>query len=203
MYKVTSLQNQKLVWLPTNDITKTIFYNQRIAISTDRPTPVVWKVTKVEEMNVKGISRYTLAQDVWDTHSDYIERDEEENVVGIWCNYFDEEVTPTQPVEPETNIYCTITYKGSQNNQLKVNGSPRVFTVTFYKDKEVIPYQAGIWSFTMNGKNVDELFNIEQQPDDTTKIKFLGSDDYIGKKVILKFTSKNISSEIEMNIAGK
>ena len=69
-------------------------------------------------------------------------------------------------------------------------------------DKKVIPYQAGIWSFMMDGKNVDELFNVTQQPDDTTKIKFIGSDDYIGKKVILKFTSKNISNEIEMNIAG-
>lgn len=202
-FKVRSPENQKIVWTSSNDITRTIFYDQRIAISAVREQPVVWRVSKVEDMNVKGIARYTLAQDVWDTHSDYIEKDGDGNVLGIWCNYFDNKVTPEKPEEPESNIYCTITYKGVQNNQFKINGSPRVFTVTFYKDETIIPYQSGDWTFMMDGKNIDNLFSVTQQQDDTTKIKFLGSDNYIGHKVVLKYISnEKISSEIEMNIAG-
>ena len=40
-------------------------------------TMEVWGNSKVEDMNVRGITRYTFAQDLWNSHTDYIEKDED------------------------------------------------------------------------------------------------------------------------------
>ena len=84
-YRITSQENQKIVWLPFNDKTKTIFYDQRFIISQDRETPVAWSCSKVEDMNVKGIARYTLKQDKFDEHNDYIEKDADYTYIHLWA----------------------------------------------------------------------------------------------------------------------
>ena len=196
-----AMENQKIAWLPYNDITKTIFYDVRLAISQARDIPVVWKVSKVEDMNVRGIARYTMAQDSWQDYSDYIECDEDGNVVGIWCNYYSNDATPSTPIE-EDNIYCKISYKGVQNNQLKIKGTARIFDVTFYKDNEQIPYQDGTWSFEINGQPADDVFTLSPTSEGSMKAKFVGSDDYLGQTVKVIFTSGKLSDSIEMNIVG-
>ena len=203
MYKTTAPENQQIVWCEFNDKTKTIFYDQRVAISQLRDEPVVWSCSKVEDMNVKGIARYTWKQDKWDEHRDYIEFDDDGNLVGIWCSYFDNDITPSPLPEPEKNIRCEISYKGVQNNQFKVGGSARTFVVTFYQDDEEIAYRDGSWSFVIDGNPADELFTVDQQEDNSTKIKFVGSDNYMGKTVNITFKSENISNDIQMNIVGK
>jgi len=202
-YRITNPENQKIIWLPYNDKTQTIFYDQRIIISQNRKTPVVWSVSKVEDINVRGIARYTCAQDQFDPHKDYIEYDDNGNLIGMWASYYDNKIKPTELIEDTTNIYCKITYKGVQNNQFKVNGNARVFYVKFYKDDEEVNFTSGNWSFMIENQPKDDLFTVEQQDDDSFKIRFIGSDDYIGQKVTLKYTTNsNISSSIEMNIAG-
>ena len=168
-----------------------------------RDEPVVWSCSKVEDMNVKGIARYTWKQDKWDEHRDYIEFDDDGNLVGIWCSYFDNDITPSPLPEPEKNIRCEISYKGVQNNQFKVGGSARTFVVTFYQDDEEIAYRDGNWSFVIDGNPADELFTVDQQEDNSTKIKFVGSDNYMGKTVNITFKSENVSNDIQMNIVGK
>lgn len=203
-YRFTQMENQKIAWLSFNDVTKTIFYDQRIAVSQDRDVPVVWSCSKVEDMNVKGIARYTFKQDMWNQQTDFKEYDENHNLVGIWCNYFNQEVTPEPPKDDTTNITCKITYDGVQNSQFKVKGSARVFTVTFYRDEQIIPYRDGSWSFVMDDSPADDLFTLEMQDDHSVKVKFIGTDKYMGKKVIVGFkTTDNISSSIQMNIVGK
>ena len=202
-YKETAPENQKIVWMPFNDKTQTIFYDQRVVVSQVRETPVVWRVSKVEDMNVKGIARYTMAQDRWDSHRDYIEHDEEGNVIGMWASWFDYDVEPDKPDHPETNITCEISYRGVQNNQFRIKGNPRIFDVKFFRDDQQIEYQGGTWSFIMDGKPCDDLFTIEHHENDADKIKFIGSDDYKGQTVTLTFTSiNNVSDSIEMNIVG-
>ena len=47
MYEFTTPENQTMVWLPTNEDTKTITYNIRTLISNNDIHPIAWSVSKI------------------------------------------------------------------------------------------------------------------------------------------------------------
>lgn len=47
MYEFTTPENQTMVWLPTNEDTKTITYNIRTLISNNDIHPIAWTVSKI------------------------------------------------------------------------------------------------------------------------------------------------------------
>lgn len=208
-YRITTIENQKIIWLPYNDITKTIFYDTRLAISQDRNEPVCWKVSKVEDMNVKGIARYTMAQDLWNDHTDFVERDEDGNVIGMWCDYRTEgDVLPIAPIVQPTNIYSLLSYSGLRP-EIRIGGSYKKFTVTFYDENEVIQYRPGVWTYTIDGVNVsDKITSLDNTQstdveENQIKIKFQADNDYIGKVLVVGFESNDgIKSETEINLVG-
>lgn len=207
-YRITSQENQKIVWLPFNDKTKTIFYDQRIAISQERETPVAWSCSKVEDMTVKGIARYTFKQDKWDQHRDYIEYDNDNNVVGIWCDWFDNGIIPSDNDATPSVIHSTITYSGIKP-EIKIGGSYKKFTVTFYNNDEQVNHHNGIWKFTIDESDVSDLLEVKYFGDSTDllenqcKIKFIGGDKYIGKTIVAAYESiDGITSNVEMNLIG-
>jgi hypothetical protein len=71
-----------------NEISATIFYNQRFIISAPIPEPLAWGITKTEDVSPKGVRRLTFAQDRWDQHKDYVERDDNGNVVGMYADFY-------------------------------------------------------------------------------------------------------------------
>ncbi len=208
-YKITSVENQKIIWLPMNEITKKIFYNQRVAISQYREEPIVWKCSKVEDMNVKGITRYTFAQDLWNAHTDYIEKDEDENVIGMWCDYYDNgEVLPLVPIEIPTTVYSVLSYSGLKP-EMRIGGSYKKFSVTFYDDDEIIDFRNGVWTFTIDGIDVSSLITTLDSSQSTDvdvnqiKAKINASAEYIGKVLVVGFESNDgIKSELEINLLG-
>ena len=207
-YKYTETENQKIVWLPFNDKTKTIFYDQRFIISQDREIPVAWSCSKVEDMNVKGIARYTMKQDKYDEHNDYIERDDEGNVIGMWASYFNNNITPTDSDTPSSVVHSEITYSGIKP-EVKIGGSYKKFTVNFFNENEQIQFRRGDWKFTIDGHDVSALLEIKRFGDasdlleNQCKIKFTGGDKYIGKTLVVSFDSiDGVSSSIEMNLLG-
>ena len=208
--RLTSIENQKLLWLPMNNTTKTIFYDQRIAISQDRDIPVVWSCSKVEDMNVFGVVRYTFKQDLWDEHNDYIERDETGELLGIWCDYFKSNVPIEEPDEPtpDPSIYSEVTYSG-RNTNVTIKGNFKKFTVTFYDANGEIALRPGEWTFTINGEDAKDLLTIKTSDDDSTlssnqiKLKFIGDDLHIGENLVVSYESDDhIKSYVTMNLIG-
>ena len=211
MEKFTSVENQKVTWLSINEKTKTIFYDQRVAISQVRDIPVVWKCSKVEDTNVNGITRYTWKQDKWDEGKDYMESDEDGNVVAMWCDYFTDEnpIEPT-PVDekPDEHVYSVITCSGSKA-ELKVKGGYKKFTCTFYRDDEVIDFKNGEWAFTINGESAEELLNIIK-PDEPTglsdnqiKVKFIGGDEYLSSVITIEYESESgVKSSLDVAVTS-
>lgn len=158
-------------------------------------------------MNVKGIARYTFAQQEWDAHTDYIERDEDGNVLGIWCDYYTGGIHPQEPEEQEDTAHIEMTYSGSKQ-EMRIGGSYKKFTVKFYgpagEDK---PYQTGNWTFTVNGEDVSQLVTTltSQDSDDVAvneiKAKFGNDDTYIGEVLKITFTSASgLSASVEMSL---
>ena len=211
-FKVTSPENQKIIWLPMNEKTKTLFYDQRVIISQPREEPLCWKVSKVEDMNVKGIVRITFAQDRFDQHTDFIEKDEEGAIIGMWANYFtinNTEPTPSQNTQPEPSaIRSEITYSGPFP-QLKVGGSYKRLTVHSYDEARELKYKGGSWEFEIDGKDANNLITTllpDQSKDldeNEIKVKFTGDDTYIGDSLTVRHIGNNgTQASITLDIVG-
>lgn len=219
MYKFTETENQKLLWLPYNENTVNLFYDQRAVISEPREEPVCWSISKVEDMNVKGIIRLTWKQDKWNSHTDYIEKDNEGNILGMYCDYFRDNV----PIEdedytliPPSTIHSVITYSGIKP-ELKIKGTGKKFTVTFYDDDDnenKIEVLDGTWKFTVRNdedtEDIDASSLIELEDivtDDVftkqIKVKFLGGNEWISKNLKVWYISDTgIKAHVNVNIVG-
>ena len=154
-------------------------------------------------MSVKGIERYTFKQDIWDEHTDYIERDENGFLVGIWCNYYDSNIKPKDPIEPSSSTHAVITYSGTKP-EIKIGGSYKTFTVKFYDGNDgEIPYQTGSWKFTINGEDATGLLAIKNPEENQIKVKFAGDDSYIGNVLTIGYeTAGGLKTAIMVDLVG-
>lgn len=194
-----------------NDISATIFYDTRIIISAPIDEPVTWKCSKVEQVSPKGISHLTFAQDKFNAHTDFIEKDEEGNVVGMWADYFiNDEVLPTDLEEQPHKIHSIVTCSGVKPD-IKAGGHYKKFSVTFYDDDdEIIDYRDGYWTYTIDGIDVSDkitTLNFGESTDvaiNQVKAKLEADNNLIGKILVVGFESNDgIKSEMEINIVGK
>ena len=167
--------------------------------------PRAWLISKINRISPDGIARITLAQDTFDQHNDYIERDSDGNIIGMWANYFNSNVEPTPVDIDEDNNYnssITSAITCSGKPQLKIGGSAKTFTVKYYDNvgNEILDYNVGGWSFTIDGETVpNTLFNFTSESN-KIKVKFLGDDSYIGKILTVTNTSNDVISSIDIEI---
>ena len=206
MYKVTTVENQRKFILPYNDISKTIFYDQRMIISPPLEIPITWRISKVEGVNPLGVIHYTLAQDVWNPHTDYIEYDEDGNWLGGYADYYNEDNLPIDKSSSDTqdqDIYAEITYAGTEPH-IKVNGSYKKITITYYSTQSENPDQTpGAWSYFIDDTDVSDLIKeLETDSPNSIKIKFLGDEEYLGRTLVIKNIRDNITAELQLFITS-
>lgn len=200
MYKIESIENQKKAILPMNSISATIFYNQRFLISAPIPEPLAWRLTKVEDISPKGVRRLTFAADTYNQHTDYVEKDEFGNVIGLYADYFLSSIQPTPVnIDTPTTLTSSITCSGKQ--QLKVGGSAKTLTVVFYDENgEPTDYQSGEWSYEIDDADASEVLTVTTVSDEKIKVKFNGDDTYINKILKVTFTAGDIISTLDLEI---
>ena len=138
--RFTSQENQDKVWLPLNPITEKIWYtneaskNMRVLVGSYTENPIAWQISKVENAQPLGIQKLTLYQDFYNQHRDYLERDCDDNIIGMWANYYDSDMIPIDPdipsptVSPINNVVSTIS---SSSSSIKVGGSYKTLTINF------------------------------------------------------------------------
>lgn len=215
-YKVETIENQQKFILPLTRETECLFYNQRMIIDNKVLTePLAWRITKVNRVSQGGVTKITLAQDKFDQNKDYIELDSNGNVIGMWADYYSQgQVTPDEPVEENADIYSIITYSGVKP-EIKINGSYKKFTVTFYNQEGQIDYQSGDWNYDIrDGEIITPISDISGILDISTsglsdnqiKVKFVGDDSYLNKVLIINHTAvvngNNIVSHLEVEITS-
>lgn len=169
----------------------------------------MWRCTKVEQVANEGIARYTFAQDIWDPEHDFIERDEYGKLIGAWCNYYSTKVEKKDepdPLIPMSTVHAEITYSGKKP-QLKVGGSYKKFTVTFYSDDKVIDHKNGLWTYRIDGEDVSGQLDIVPYGSDPklevnqVKLKIPKDDSYIGKILTISYLSEeNVNTSIDVEI---
>ena len=139
--RFTTQENQDKVLLPLNSITDKIWYTNdqsktmRVLVSAFTDHPIAWKISKVENSQPLGIQRLTLYQTFFEQNHDYIEKDSDGYIIGMWADYFSDGVTPTDPSTP-TLLPSVCSKISASTDSLKVGGSYKTLTLNIFKDSD-------------------------------------------------------------------
>lgn len=191
-YRTTSVENQDQIWLPQNPLSDTLEYvenqiNQRIIISARRTQPLVWKVSKVENLHPLGINKITVMQTQFNQHTDYVVPvDEADSVFEMYADYYS---SPILPEEDEliipTSDYSEIV-SITKPPTIYIGGGYKTFLVNFYNANNELVNNAHTmsncnWKLLMKGEDIlpnTDLVNCEPVQNDNyyqIKIKFYGN----------------------------
>lgn len=149
---------------------------------------------------------YTLKQDKWDDHHDYIEKDGNK-IIGMWADYFNESNLPThndeEPNSDTTGNYAEITY-GGVDPHIKVNGSYKKLTITYYNVNKInIDQTPGDWFYSVDDKDVSNLVKVLYTDDpNCIKVKWLGDETYLGKVLTIKNVRDKLTAELQLQIVS-
>ena len=197
-----SLDNVEKSYLPLNPITENINYvgedgeNQRMIVSAKVKNCTVWKVTKIENTHPIGLLQLTFSQSSFDVHSDYIERDENDKIIGMWADYYGvSDISPTDPTEPTPTPslnYSTIT---ASTSTIKIGGSYKTLTVTVFDENgtDITDTYSDAdfeWHCSIDGVDFTNNTDVITWLDGTTfnkqKIKFSNDRSYLEKILEVK-----------------
>lgn len=198
-YRIETVENQRKCVLPMNNISETLYYNQRIILSAPIEEPICWNLSKVEQISPKGINHLTFTQDHYDQTKDAFEYEDGEIsnvynpnkiIVGMYADYYSSTVIPTDgttPIIPPTTVYGVITC--STKAEIKVGGSYKKFNIKFYEEDTEINFKPGQWQFYVG----NELANVEWTKSglEENQIKVKTSEDYIGQNITVKYISND------------
>lgn len=207
------MNNQKSIFLPTDDCTSSIWYvsddnklNQRFLIDILCDNPNAWEVSKVDRVNIIGITEVLLDQKEFNPHYDYIERDGSGKIIGMWGNYYTSSITPeSNPITPLTNV-CNIV---TTTNTIKCGGSYKLLDGRFINHDGVdvsSTIRDVVWEFTVDGEDVSSDITIKQQSDQNKlRIKF-DNQLYLNKTLTIDVSGSNFGETIygstTLNIVG-
>lgn len=148
-YLMTEPENQDQIWLPMNDISKLLYYDQRLIISSPSlERPLTWQISKVENVHPFGINKLTVSQCKFDPDTD-------KKIDGWWyADYAKEGIEPTwdQEVDP---LNLSISWVGANPN-IKIGGSSKKYIANGSES-------ALTWEFEIDGKNILSMLKVDCQ----------------------------------------
>lgn len=212
-----SQQNQELLFIPTNEISDTIYYvsednnnNQRLIVdipnySIENWTPNTWVVSKVERVNVRGRTKLTLYQKPFNSNTDYIEKDENGIITGLWANYFGG-TAPTDPSTPTTPPSSITARISASTSTIKVGGSYKNLAVNLFNDsnEDITTEYADAtftWICSIDNKDWTDKATWRAGTEyNQKKVKFPNDTSVIGKILSVKCEITNDDLSIESEI---
>ena len=169
--------------------------------------PNAWEISKVKSFSPNCLNRITLAQVHFDQHHDFIEKDASGKVIGMWADYFSDDVPLHELNHPIPKVQKSeILYSGIKP-EIKVGGSYKTFTMNYYDSAgEIITDAKYVWNFELDhspisdGEVIKVLYpdSTNKLADNQVKVKFIGPDDYLNSIL----TIKNEYSELNVKIVG-
>ena len=192
-YTTQTVENQEVMWLPTNDDTKTIQYDTKFLKSAPGRYPALkWTVTKIEDTATEGIAKFTMTQTQFDPIRDNAE-------LGI-ADYWDNAV---EPVLPDLEVTPTISeleiiYSGSPT--VKAGGGYKKFTLKQRVNDELVDALGDVeWVAKFDGYDDKLVCTIQ---DNAFKVKC--KDDYslIGKTFTITATGTAGSKSIVVEVTS-
>ena len=191
-YTTQTVENQEVLWLPTNNDTKTILYDTKFLKSSPGRYPALkWTVTKIEDTATEGISKITMAQDQFDPAKD--------NVELMIADYYENKVEPELPeIEeiPSVNS-LEITYSGSP--VVRAGGGYKKFTLKSRVDNNLVDFTEDVeWSIDFPSGDVTKLTT--SVIDNVFRVKCLNDYSLIGKTFTVTAQTENSSKSITVEV---
>lgn len=192
-YTTQTVENQEVMWLPTNNDTKTILYDTKFLKSSPGRYPALkWSVTKIEDTAIEGISMFTMAQTQFDPAKD--------NVDLMIADYWESVVEPELPEAEETPTLSDfeITYSGKP--VVRAGGGYKKFTLKARVDGQLVDVTEDVeWNVDF-GDNRDKLeYPIKGNP---FKVKCTNDYSLIGKTFIVTATCKHSSKSLIVEVTS-
>lgn len=161
-YVSQTVENQEVMWLPTNNDTRTILYDTKFLKSSPGRYPALkWTVTKIEDSAVDGISRFTMAQTQFDPAKDNCEL----MVADYWESAVEPEILELEEVPTPSSLQ--ITYSGKP--AVRAGGGYKKFRLKTNVNGELVDASEDVeWSIDFGGKEdklecsvVDNVFRVK------------------------------------------
>ena len=187
-YTTQTVENQEVLWLPTNDDTRTIIYDTKfLKSSPGRYPPLRWTITKIEDTASDGISKFTLAQDQFDPSKD--------NAELMIANYYDSYVEPEILEIEETPTFSDLEIVYSGKPAVRAGGGYKKFTLKTRVDGDLIDTKEKVeWSIDFSNGDSSQLEYIAA--DNVLKVKCKPDYSLIGKAFTITATSEHSSKSI-------
>lgn len=196
-FNFTTPENQTKIWLPTNEVTKTLNYGQRVLISNNELHPIAWELSKVEDTLPFGVTKITFTQTQFDEHRDNAEL----MIADYYATNLDLKHNVNIPPKPIGN-HSRIIFNGTQQ-VLKVNGSYKTLTPKFYdretNELDVTPF----WTVKFPSDDDKDKFDIFEDGKNL-KIKCLNYYDLIGKVITICLNDETgvMPSTLDLEVVG-
>lgn len=212
-YYITTVENQNKLWLPLNSITENIGYvykngsreNQRLLISALNPNPTAWKVSKIENAQPFGLQKITVAQDMFNPSTDYVNLETGEMFADYWGN-------KVEPVLPEKSNGITAKIS-TATGTIRCGGSYKTLTLTVtdtdgnditgnYKES----LSASSWKFSIDGTEIipnNGLIIVSPHEDfNKIKVKLVNDRSYLEKLLTIRCVFDEGISETNLEITA-
>ena len=192
-YTTQTVENQEVMWLPTNDDTKTIQYDTKFLKSSPGRYPALkWSITKIEDAATEGISKFTMAQTQFDPAKD--------NCDLMIADYWESAVEPFVPEVEETPTISNLEIVYSGSPSVRAGGSYKKFTLKQRVDDELVDFLENVeWSVDFDGSE-DKLTCLTQ--DNVFKVKCTNDYSLIGKTFIITANSEYGSKSVVVEVAS-
>lgn len=196
----TRPDNQQKALLPLNPITENLWYtneddkNMRMVVSAKTNHPIVWKLTKIENSTPLGIQTLTFYQNYWDSHRDYIEKDKNGNIIGMWADYYDSSIEPTDPDIPSSTPSSITAKISASTSSIKVGGSFRTLTANLFNESNediTSEYENSLftWTCSIDGEDWTDIVTWRSGTKfNQTKLSFPLDKTQLGKILSVKCT---------------
>ena len=192
--RTTAVDNITAMWMPSNDDTRSISYNQRFLVSDpQRYPPIAWTTSKYEDTTPVGLVKIKLTQETFDPAHDSHEL--------MLANYYDSVIEPiVKDVETELMSNTSIVFSGAKPT-VKVGGSFKTFTPVFHDESVAVE------KWTVSDENGDVLSDFDnyivKYDGDKLKLKVVQNYYLIGKKLIVQvYGTDGSTAEIGVEVIG-
>ena len=182
------------MWLPTNDDTKTIFYDTKfLKSSPGRYPPLAWKVSKIEDTATEGISKFTMTQEMFNRTTDNADL----MVADYWESAVEPEILETEEIPTVSDL--EITYSGKP--AVRAGGGYKKFVLKSRIDGKLVDCTEDVkWSVDFSDGDLSQLET--SATGNIFKVKCKPNYSLIGKTFTITATTKYSSKSLIVEIAS-
>ena len=191
-YTTQTVENQEVMWLPTNNDTITIAYDTKfLKSSPGRYPPLAWKVSKIEDTATEGISKITMVQEQFNSATDNAEL----MIGNYYESYVEPEILETEEIPTVSDL--EITYSGKP--AVRAGGGYKKFVLKSRIDGKLVDCTEDVkWSVDFSDGDLSQLET--SATGNIFKVKCLNDYSLIGKTFTITATAEYGATSLVIEI---